>query len=102
MYVYYLLQYVFVLYTAVGTVCVLYTKYVCTVVLYITEPVGLPLTLAAAQDGRQTDWLWSPSQPCAKHHRQETSWKVSTVNWQRTAEETVASEDWTVERCSCD
>ena len=78
MYVYYLLQYVFVLYTAVGTVCVLYTKYVCSVVLYITEPVGLPLTLAAAQDGRQTDWLWSPSQPYAKHHRQETSWKVST------------------------
>ena len=82
MYVYYLLQCVFVLYTAVDTVCVLYTKYVYCSPVYNRATVvfvGLPLTLAAAQDGRQTDRLWSPSQPCAKHHRQETSWKVSTV-----------------------
>ena len=80
MYVYYLLQYVFVLYTAVGTVCVhIYQVYVYCSAVYNRATVGLPLTLAAVQDGRQTDWLCYPSQPCAKHHWQETSWKVSTV-----------------------
>ena len=58
--------------------CTIYQVCVYCSPVYNRATVGLPLTLAAVQDGRQTDCLYRSSQPCAKHHRQETSWKVST------------------------